>query len=239
MNNSPAYIAGIVIALPEEVATLTSTRLKQGDCISLQENALLIYAGAGPKNATSAAKTLIGKGANRLISWGCAAAVAADLRSGDLMLPTRVIGNGQSFSIDLDWLQQTRQLLKSNVNCIDGDLVSSDRIIASVEEKQSIHQQSAALALDMESAAIVEVAAHAGVPSLVIRAIADTADMSLPQAVVHSLNSNGQIELGKLSRYLVTHPGEIPALIRLGLHFAAAQKTLKTVASQLKQIIDN
>jgi adenosylhomocysteine nucleosidase len=38
-------------------------------------------------------------------------------------------------------------------------------------------------------------------------------------------------------RFLATHPWEAPSLIKLGLHFHAAQKTLKIIAKQLNEII--
>jgi adenosylhomocysteine nucleosidase len=37
-------------------------------------------------------------------------------------------------------------------------------------------------------------------------------------------------------RFLLTHPWEASGLIKLGLHFHAAQKTLRTIAKQLNEI---
>jgi adenosylhomocysteine nucleosidase len=71
-----------------------------------------------------------------------------------------------------------------------------------------------------------------------IRAIADPASMNLPNAISHSLNNNGQVVLARLLKYLISHPWEIPSLIKLGLHFNAAQKTLKTVALQLNAFVN-
>jgi adenosylhomocysteine nucleosidase len=61
--------------------------------------------------------------------------------------------------------------------------------------------------------------------------------MDLPKAVVHALNEQGQVEMSKLIRFLVMHPWELLVLIKLGIHFHAAQKTLKTTAKYLNEVI--
>jgi adenosylhomocysteine nucleosidase len=77
------------------------------------------------------------------------------------------------------------------------------------------------------------VAKNANLPCLAIRSIADPVDQDLPLAVLNSLNADGQVELPRLFRHLFLHPWELNGLIRLGRHFHAAQKTLKTVARLL------
>jgi hypothetical protein len=44
--------------------------------------------------------------------------------------------------------------------------------------------------------------------------------------------------LRKLLLFLFLHPAELPGLIKLGLHFNAAKKTLKLVASHLGTMAD-
>lgn len=236
-NPSYARVCGIVVALPEELATLTGQKPAQGDCISITETILLSFAGAGPINADHAARRLIDQGANCLISWGCAAALAPQLKPGDLVVPERVLSEQQAFGTDSQWSQHLQKTMGNQLNFFTGALAGSGSIIAESTDKQRIHQDTGAVALDMESAAVVKAAHQANLPCLVIRAIADPASMDLPQSVVQALNSQGRVELGKLLRFLLTHPWEIPALIELGLHFNAARKTLKKVAKQLNEII--
>jgi adenosylhomocysteine nucleosidase len=229
-------VCGVVVALPEELATLTSQKPAQGECVWMAENILLTLAGAGPINADRAARRLIAQGANCLISWGCAAALAPQLKPGDLVVPQRVLSEHQAFDTDKQWLQHLRHL-SSPIPTVSGALAESSRIVAGSADKQRIHQDTGAVALDMESAAVVKAAQQANLPVLVIRAIADPVAMDLPQSVVHALNDQGRVELSKLLRFLLTHPWEIPALIKLGLHFNAAQTSLKKVAKQLNEII--
>ena len=63
-------ITGIVIALPQELETLTTRKIAKGSTIVLSKNLLLAYSGAGAENAQTAANLLIEQGATRLISWG-------------------------------------------------------------------------------------------------------------------------------------------------------------------------
>lgn len=235
-STSSLRVCGIVVALPEELATLTSQKLAQGEYVHMAKNILLGFAGAGPTNAERATRRLIDQGANCLISWGCAAALAPQLKPGDLVVPDQVLSEQQVFDTDKQWLQHLRHLSQS-IPTVSGALAESRRIVAASTEKQRIHQDTGALALDMESAAIVKVAQQANLPCLVIRAIADPVTMDLPQAVVYALNDQGRVELSKLLRFLLAHPWEIPALIKLGLHFNAAQTSLKKVAKQLNEII--
>lgn len=228
---------GIIVALPEELTTLTSRKLARGECLSLSDDVLIAYAGAGPLNAEQAAKNLIVKGADRLISWGCAAALDGQLRPGQLVIPETVRLDQQSYETDKRWSHKLRCRLSQKLTVVGGGLLSTSRIVASRSEKQSLQRETSAVALDMESAAVAKIAQQANLPCLVLRAIADPAAMSLPQAVVVALDDQGQVQLGKLLRHLLLRPWQIPALISLGLHFAAARKTLKILAKQLNEII--
>jgi adenosylhomocysteine nucleosidase len=242
--NSPAgissypWVLGIVVALPEELDTLTRQKATQGECLALNATVIVAYSGAGPANAEKAANLLISQGANCLISWGCAAALSPQLQPGDLLIPDQVLSaQQQRFSIDLHWRQYLQTQLPARLTINGGCLIESPKIVADSLEKQQIHNRTGAAALDMESAGVIRAAQNAGLTALVIRVIADPASMDLPQAVVQSLNSNGQVEMKKLLRFLLGHPWEIPALIKLGLHFQAAQKTLKTVAKHLDKFV--
>ena len=230
-------VVGIVVALPEELSTLTRQKLVQGECVNLSDNILVSYSGAGADNAQLAAQQLIARGASHLISWGCAGALATDLKAGDLVLAEQVQSHADLIAVDSVWRNHLITAL-NNLPVHGGILLESQQIVANSADKQSLQQQTGAAAVDMESAAVARVAQAAEKPCLVIRVIADSASFDLPQAVVQSLNSQGQVELGKLLIYLVTHLTEIPALIKLGLHFSAAQKTLKQVTQQLNFIIN-
>ncbi len=225
-------ITGIIAALPEEISTLTSTKPKKGCCHVIAEHILIIQSGAGPKNAKQAAEELLDQGAERLISWGCAAALAPDLRPGDLTLPELLISDDlESIDIRSPWLAEMQVLLNPLNPVAHISLASSKTLVATSKDKQELHRKTGAAALDMESVAIAKVAKARRIDFLAIRSIADPADMSLPKAVAHGLDPDGEVNIAKLLNYLIKHPLELPSLIQLGRHFHASQKTLKQAAS--------
>lgn len=63
---------GIIVALPEELTTLTNAKITKGQIHPLGNNFWVTLSGTGPNNASDAAQKLISHGADRLISWGCA-----------------------------------------------------------------------------------------------------------------------------------------------------------------------
>ena len=233
-------ITGIVVALPEELSTLTSKKLTKGDSCFITKKLLVIYSGTGPINASSATEHLISQGATKLISWGCAAALSETLKPGDLMLANELIAAEESkavpLSVNANWHQQTKELLATFVKVHSGCLVESKSIVSSSEHKKQIHINTNAVALDMESIAIAKVAHQHSLPFLAIRVIADPVEMSLPLAITHALNEQGEVLLSKLLLYLAQHPTELPGLIKLGLHFKAATKTLKLIAKHLEMV---
>lgn len=229
-------ITGIVVALPDEISTLSRQKLKKGDCLFLSDNVLLTCSGAGPENAEKASQRLIDKGAKRLISWGCAAALSTGLKPGDLVLPSTLLTEEKiSLSIGSPWFDRVSEHL-STLSPVIGTLIESASVVANSTDKKIIYAQSNAIALDMESLAVAKIAAHHHLPVLVIRCIADPVSMDLPLAVSYALNKQGDVVLGKLLYFLLTHPNELPRLIKLGLHFKAAKDTLKSVAKHLNDI---
>lgn len=232
-------IAGIIVALPDELDTLTSVSIEKGRCVPVADNLLVAYSGAGGKNAQAAAKLLVAKGASALISWGCAAGLAATLKPGELVLADSLLDSDyQRVPFDLRWQQHTKTVLAKTLSVQTGCLVESKQLVSSTQDKKQLHTATNAAILDMESVAVAKVALHYQMPFLAIRAVADPVSMSLPHAVQHALNDQGEIELGKLGWFLITHPSEIVGLIKLGLHFSAAKKTLARVATQLDTIIN-
>ncbi len=233
-------ITGIIVALPEELRTLTSNKLIKGGSCLISNNVLVIYSGTGPINASSATEHLISQGATKIISWGCAAALSETLKPGDLMLANELIATEESIAVPLktntNWHLHTKELLSPFVKVHSGCLVESKTIVSSSQHKKQIHLNTNAMALDMESIAIAKVANQHSLPFIVIRVIADPVKMNLPLAISNSLNEQGEVSLSKLLLYLANHPAELPGLIRLGLHFKAATKTLKIIARHLDTV---
>ncbi len=227
-------ITGIVVALPEEIKPLSRQKIARGCCVFIGKKIIVAHAGTGPQNAANAVQRLVEKGAERIISWGCAAALNPSLAPGDLILPVSLIGeNGQQLSLQSPW----RQHLAKYLALPDTTLLESRHLVDSSRMKQRLYRQTQAHALDMESVAVAQTAAEYQRPCLVIRAIADPANMDLPAAIKQAMNDAGYIEKPRLLMHVLTHPGQIPDLIRMGLYFSAAIKTLKVLARQFEALM--
>jgi adenosylhomocysteine nucleosidase len=233
-------ITGIVVALPEELATLTSKRIEKGRVFKLSDHLLIVCSGAGIENANCGAELLFQAGVERLISWGCAAALKANYRPGDLILANGCVdADRDEIGLTNDkWISHIKEKLAEllPVSIHVGKLAESGRIISTSEEKLKVANATGAIALDMESTAIAKVAQVRDLPFLTIRTIADTRDMNLPKAISYSLDEQGVVVITKLLRYVLLHPSELPGLVRLGVHFHAAKKTLKQIAMHMEAI---
>ena len=238
-------ITGIIVALSEELNTLKTLpnalwepSLQRGKFVFLTDEVLLTYSGAGSENARKAAELLVSKGATKLMSWGCAAALSPDLKMGDLVLADSLMDeNGDEVSVHPIWHQHAKTVLSSQITAYKGALIASNSIVSTAQAKENLHAKTGAIALDMESYAIAKVAQHYAIPFLAIRAIADPASMDLPAAVENALNENGEVAITRIIKSLVLNPKELPHLIQIGQYFQIAKKTLANVAKALPEVI--
>ncbi len=232
-------ITGIIVALPEERSTLTNKKIKKGNYSFVTPNVVVACSGMGPTNARRAALKLIDIGVTRLISWGCSAALADELKAGDLIIPVEFIEeNHYDRNLHFLWQRHAAYVLGDFFPLHVGRLIESSKIISSCHSKLLIKKDCDGDLLDMESTAIAKFAHEKKIPFLAVRAIVDTSRMSLPKAIEFSADMEGKIELRKLLFYITKHPFEIPKLIKLGLHFYAAQRTLRKAAQHLDYIVD-
>lgn len=231
-------ITGIVVALATEINSITQKKIKLGGLVQINANTLLAFSGMGVKNAAIASQELINHGSTRLISWGCASALNPSLRPGDLVIPQTIITATQErLTLSTPWLNHVvKMLAKFNPNT--GVLVESNVIITTSLAKKALYKQHKAIALDMESGSIAQIARKNKIPMLAIRSIVDSANINLPKAINYSLNEQGDFRLLKLFEFLLTHPAELPELIKLACNFSAAKNKLKSVSRCLHTIVN-
>jgi len=230
---------GFVIALPPECRSLTPYRVRRGDIVPLNDSGWIAVSGAGPANASAAATALVERGARRLVSWGCAAALADGLSPGDLILPSHVRhADGTTARLASPWRDRLVNCLRLHGPVTEGVLAESPGIVASAAEKRAVHEATGAVAMDMETGAVVRTATSFGIPSISVRTIADTAATAIPGAAQAALNPDGEIVVSGLLLQLAQHPSDIIPLIRLFRCFQAAVRALKNVAALAGPTLD-
>jgi len=196
----------------------------------LPGDALIAVSGIGRASAAAAATSLLDQGATSLVSWGLAGGLSSELAAGDLLLPRGVMAaNGEMLHTDESWRLQLAGAL-DGLAWHEGGLVESHGIVHSIGEKRELAGNSGAAAVDMESAAIARVAQQAGVPFLIVRTVADTANEVPPAFIAAAIGPGGRIRMDRMLPAVLTHPGAWLGLARLGCHTRAALRTLKLVA---------
>ncbi len=82
-------------------------------------------------------------------------------------------------------------------------MLQVDRVILTTQEKARLHQQSGAVAVDMESLAVAQVCRESNTQMQVVRFISDTAHDSMPAEIVGLVNEEGNPQfLTALSRIM-------------------------------------
>lgn len=223
---------GIVVSLPWELKTLTRQKIPVGTCRPSAENFLLALSGMGADRAYAAASLLTSQGATALLSWGSAAALDHRVGAGDLILPERIIAaDGEVYRADPLWHGQVRQALSSRFSLHTGPLVESNAVVRTAAEKRALATRTGAIATDMESAAQARSAREHGLPLVAIRAIADTASTDVPWSVLKALDEGGHFPAARVLARALLRPQDWTAIMRLGLQFGAAYRTLKRAAA--------
>ena len=180
-----ASCLGICCALSAEARTLTDRVIKPGEVVALDAMTLLVLSGMGAERSRNAAEQLIHRGATGLVSWGVAAALDESLIPGNLILPQGVLSAaGKHFSVHSVWHADLCSVLSRALDIHTGILIETPEILTGVHRKRELFLTHGAIAADMETASIAEIAVRAGVAFLVIRAISDTVSMTVPERVI-------------------------------------------------------
>jgi adenosylhomocysteine nucleosidase len=199
--------------------------------VRLDGTTLLKVAGIGAKRALAASELLIAEGAAALLSWGSGGALHPKLSPGNLILPKSVIASQKDvFPTDADWHNRLVARLKNRLEIHSEPLAQSPSVLASPVEKLNFSNQNDAIAVDMESGSVAEMASRANLPFMAIRAIADTSDMAIPASALNAIDEYGRLRPMRLLSSLARKPSDLIPLARLGRSFRAARTTLETVA---------
>lgn len=193
----------------------------------------LVHTGVGAERAREGAQALVDAGAAALVSFGFAAGLAPGLAAGTVSLPFRVADHA-GVARATDELLRARLAARLSAFAIADGMLAETRVpLWDVADKRALHASSGAVAADMESVAIAEVAARAHVPFAAVRAILDGVDTPIPRCARSALDPSGGVRAGALALGLARSPWEIGALLRLAFEFAQARRALAAAAAAL------
>jgi adenosylhomocysteine nucleosidase len=223
---------GIVAALAAESRPLGVARRRGAGPATLADGTLLVLSGIGPLSAAEGARRLVLSGARALVSWGVAGGLDPKLAAGTLILPETVISpEGRLFSTAHEWRERVRAALAEKHAVCGGRLLTCREPLVSAAAKARAFHETGAVAVDMESSAVAQVAASERLPFIAVRAIVDTAADAVPRAaLVSATTTRSAVRIGRLLTALAGAPSELPALVRLAGRYRAARRALSAVA---------
>jgi adenosylhomocysteine nucleosidase len=194
---------------------------------------LICVSGGSVLRARAGAEELRAKGVIGLVSFGLAIGLAPVLRPGDVVVAdTVVLPSGKSLPTDAAWRAALLQHLGgSGLNLRVARIAGSDELPASAVAKRRAFQTTFAAALDTDSHAVAEVAAAAGLPLLVVRAVAEPAEEMRPAIAVAANGVDGQARSLAVVGHLAMRPWQIPAAWRFSKNGRLALDALRRVAS--------
>jgi adenosylhomocysteine nucleosidase len=222
--------AGVVAALDMEARSLGSRTRRRDGLFEVGDGTLIAVSGMGRAAAVGAARALVDAGATSLVSWGLAGGLDPRLRAGTICLPGVVVArDGTTFATDVHWREILAAAISQHLPVVSGTLLTSAVAIEDVAAKAAAFAETGAVAVDMESAGVAQIAASKKLPFVAVRAIVDTAGDTLPRAVM-AAGTEGRVRLARLVFGIVRSPREIAPLMRLAQRYRAATRALGAVA---------
>jgi adenosylhomocysteine nucleosidase len=192
-----------------------------------------VVTGMGPANAKRAATAAMSLPHAICICAGFAGGLKPEHRVGDILAAEAVQQVGKSKTLECN-LRLATLALGCGAKRVKR-FFTSDTVIANAEEKARLAPF--ADAVDLESFAILSAAREHDLSAVVIRVISDPYDQDMPVDFGASIDERGQVRIGGIVRAVVTHPLQIPALIRLGRESrTAAQGLAHFLEAYIKQI---
>lgn len=206
-----------------------------------QKNQISAIPVAGQAEAArDAVGRLAESGAKIIVSFGFAGGLALDLPAGCLLLPKILRCAGRD-DIAVDQKAEMAEgavgLLVGATPLSRGALLTVETPLATVEDKQQTHERFEAVAVDMESYWVAEACGRAGLGFLALRAVSDPAERALPASAARAMGPDGDLQIGKLLGGLLSRPGDLPDLVRLGLDSRKASAALGRAAALLLPLL--
>ncbi|MBI3637598.1 MAG: hypothetical protein HY216_15505 [Candidatus Rokubacteria bacterium] len=163
------------------------------------------------------------RAASLVISAGACGALAPTLAAGDLVVPR--------FVVDEDGTALAADPLPPLIPA--GTLLSVERVLTTAAAKTRWWMQTGALAVDMESKAILAWARAQGARAAVVRAVSDTATAAVPEDVAGIVEPGGRVRTAQALRVALARPRAVADALALGRGTNAA---LRTVAAALARV---
>jgi adenosylhomocysteine nucleosidase len=195
-----------------------------------------VVVGAGDRERTQSLVESAAPQASCLVSFGIAGALAPQLRPGDVIVSAEVVAADHRWRGGEDFCRRVAALARA-LGAVEGPVLGARAILPGAREKRWAWQQTGALAVDLESDIVARAAARAGIPFVVVRAIADALERELPPAALIPLSQKGRPKLKSVFASVVRSPRQIAPLIGLACETRRALAALAEPALALHGLV--
>jgi adenosylhomocysteine nucleosidase len=191
-----------------------------------------VVCGGGQIQLRRSLEAAIRKGCHGVLSFGIAGGLAPHLKPGACVVASNIIAESGRYSSDTAWAESLIGMVQGRTSRLTlrhvsfGDIIGADAPVASVEMKRKLHEQTGAVAVDMESHIAARIAVEHRVPFAAFRVITDPSDRALPPAALVATNAEGGVDFQAIIQSLARNPTQIPMLFRLALDSWAARRAL-------------
>ena len=227
---------GVVTALPGEARKLAGYSCRQNAerfpyCRRVLKNdigLMVVQSGMGARNAFSAARWLVEKGVTILGCFGVSGGLDSGLKPGDALFADAVLDK-QHNTVSLAWKKDGGHLDKT-FKCMAaeglpvqwGPIISVQEPVLDAGDKRALFDQTKALAVDMETAAVARAASRSGLPFFAVRMICDSANVSVPEALFQCVDEKGNPLFFYLLKRIIQKPSLITHLLNMKRNFDTA-----------------
>jgi len=182
-----------------------------------------IICGGDGKNLAASLARAMAAGCGGLISFGVAGGLAPDLKPGTCVIGSAILHDEVERLTDARWAQRLMRIIPGAVH---GPIAGVREPIAHAEAKRTLHQQTGAIAVDMESHVVADAAARHGVPVAAIRVVIDPAERTIPRSALAGTRADGTVDALAIVRSLMRYPRDLVGLIQMSFDARAARATL-------------
>ncbi|MBL6705764.1 MAG: 5'-methylthioadenosine nucleosidase [Planctomycetaceae bacterium] len=180
--------------------------------------------GMGYARARKATQAMIDAHAPKwILSSGFAGALLPTMKLGEIVMANEIVDqHGQQISINLT-------LASDEANGLYvGRILTADEMVRTVEEKKQLHEKHEAIAVDMESLAVAQVAAETKTGFMAVRVISDDMSADLPSEILSVIGDTGAVRVGAALTSLFKRPESLKDMLHLRTNALAAAKSLAT-----------
>ncbi len=237
---------GLIAAMPEEIKPLLKLigpyQKERTGSFNLYRfsvgtvEACLIESGLGPAKAEFAVQMLLTvANPSVIINFGFAGAITSGPAVGDLIMANRIFRQNsvlsEQFGLDNDLADRLAMVLSKECGaepfqvhrgaCISSGVIEDKGQLAGILPESITNP-----VLDMETAAVFQAAAKAGIPVISLRGISDDAEENLGFSLEEFTDEELNIKVGWVLLTVLRKPWLIPQLVRLAGNSRRAGRNL-------------